>query len=88
MEGRVGKPLAKASRQVRKNSRKSNTKKPNEADTIVESIASVSTTAKTGHVSEGVKPKGRGAPKKAPARNVRKCRLPLIVKRKMMRCSS
>ncbi|XP_058111007.1 uncharacterized protein LOC131253918 isoform X1 [Magnolia sinica] len=69
MEGRVGKPLAKASRQVRKNSRKSNTKKPNEADTIVESIASVSTTAKTGHVSEGVKPKGRGAPKKAPARN-------------------
>ncbi|XP_058077613.1 DNA topoisomerase 2-like [Magnolia sinica] len=69
MEGRAGKPLAKASRQVGKNPRKSNTKKANEADTIVESVASVSTTAKTGHVSEGVKPKSRGAPKKAPARN-------------------
>ncbi|XP_058078652.1 uncharacterized protein LOC131226980 [Magnolia sinica] len=69
MEGRAGKPLAKASRQVGKNPRKSNTKKANEVDTIVESVASVSTTAKTGHVSEGVKPKGRGAPKKAPVTN-------------------
>ncbi|XP_058111742.1 DNA topoisomerase 2-like [Magnolia sinica] len=47
MEGRAGKPLAKASKQVGKNPRKSNTKKANEA-TIVESVASVSTTAKTG----------------------------------------
>ncbi|XP_058103667.1 DNA topoisomerase 2-like [Magnolia sinica] len=69
MKGRAGKPLAKAYRQVGKNPRKSNTKKANEVDTIVESVASVSTTAKTGHVSEGVKPKGRGALKKAPARN-------------------
>ncbi|XP_058114335.1 DNA topoisomerase 2-like isoform X2 [Magnolia sinica] len=68
MEGRAGKPLAKASRQVGKNPRKNNTKKANEADTVVESVASVSTTAETRHVSEGVKPKGRGAPKKAPAR--------------------
>ncbi|XP_058075930.1 uncharacterized protein LOC131224667 isoform X1 [Magnolia sinica] len=117
MEGRAGKPLTKASRQVGKNQRKNNTKKANEADTIVESVASVSTTAKTGHVSDGAKPKGRGAPKKAPTRKVclqilnflfpkyllvfvdsslpfwfrsfsRKCRLSLIVKKKMMRCSS
>ncbi|XP_058080958.1 DNA topoisomerase 2-like [Magnolia sinica] len=68
MEGRAGKPLTKASKQVRKNPRKNNTKKANEANTVVESVASISTTAETGHVSEGVKSKGRGAPKKAPAR--------------------
>ncbi|XP_058073689.1 DNA topoisomerase 2-like isoform X2 [Magnolia sinica] len=68
MEGRAGKPLAKASKQVGKNPRKNNTKKANEADTVAESVVSVSTTTETGHVPEGTKPKGRGAPKKAPAR--------------------
>ncbi|XP_058106651.1 DNA topoisomerase 2-like [Magnolia sinica] len=68
MEGKEGKPLATASRQVGKNPRKNNIKKDNEADTVVESVASVSTTAETGHVSEGAKPKGRGALKKAPTR--------------------
>ncbi|XP_058098165.1 uncharacterized protein LOC131243091 isoform X1 [Magnolia sinica] len=76
MEGRAGKPLAKASRQVGKNQRKNNTKKANEVDTVVESVASLSTTAETGHVSEGAKPKGRGAPKKAPAR---KQKMPTVV---------
>ncbi|XP_058093830.1 uncharacterized protein LOC131239918 isoform X2 [Magnolia sinica] len=68
MEGRADKPLTKASRQVGKNLRKNNTKKANEADTVVEFVASVSPTTETGHVSEGAKPKGRGAPKKAPTR--------------------
>ncbi|XP_058084581.1 DNA topoisomerase 2-like [Magnolia sinica] len=70
MEGRAGKPLAKASKQVGKNPRKNNTKKANDADTVVESVSLVSTTAETGHVFEGVKSKGRGALKKAPTRKV------------------
>ncbi|XP_058069788.1 DNA topoisomerase 2-like [Magnolia sinica] len=68
MEGKEGKPLPNASKQVGKNLRKNNTKKANRADTVVEYVASVSTTAETGHVFEGAKPKGRGAPKKAPAK--------------------
>ncbi|XP_058101148.1 DNA topoisomerase 2-like [Magnolia sinica] len=83
MEGKAGKPLAKASRQVGKNPRKNNTKKANEADTVVKSVASVSTTAETGHVSKVAKPKGRGALKKAPARKVCLQILKLLISQKM-----
>ncbi|OVA09460.1 DNA topoisomerase II [Macleaya cordata] len=65
----------KASRQVAKNPRKNNTKKPSNPPVAEATTTSVSTTIEMGNITEAVKPKGRGGPRKAPAKKQEKLTL-------------